>query len=623
MCGISGFIGHGNQSTLKKMTDTLSHRGPDAEGFWSEPLTGVYLGHRRLSIVDLSCGQQPMTNQDESIIIVFNGEIYNYLELRDELKALGFVFKSHHSDTEVLIHGYQAWGSKLPSKLNGMWSFAIYDKIHGKLFCSRDRFGKKPFFYTRQNGTFAFASELSALTRHPQVRAALSKTALKKYFGYGYIPAPSTIYEQIYKLPGGHSLTVDLPTGQFRIEKYWEFVIEPMDKIPQNPEQVWGEELRGLIDKAVKRRLMSDVPLGAFLSGGIDSSTVAAYAVKNLGNSKLKTFSIGFDVDDFDETQYSFQMAKLLDTDHCMERLSIETAKELLPEIMAKLDEPMGDSSILPTFLLCQHTRKYVTVALGGDGADELFAGYDPFRALKWAEQYQKLIPKPLHQGIRMVFSRMPVSHGYMSLDFKIKRTLRGLSYPDKLWLPVWMATLDADEMQDLFSEPVDIEEVFSEAIAYWDSCKSSDIYNKTMEFYVKLYLQDDVLVKVDRASMMNSLEVRAPFLDIELVDFIRKIPSSYKFRDGQTKYILKKALEPVLPANILYRSKQGFGVPIGKWFKDGVFSFPDVSPSAYLNGDFTTGKLADHKKGISDQRAFLWNHWVLSNFLQKCEIVG
>lgn len=615
MCGIAGFIGYGDIDNLKKMTDVIEHRGPDEGGFWAEEEKGVFFGHRRLSIVDLSGGKQPMTTSDGALVIIFNGEIYNFQELRNQLIEMGHVFKSDHSDTEVLLHGYRAWGKELPLKLNGMWAFAIYDKREGTIFCSRDRFGKKPFFYTMQKDTFIFASELSALCCHPVVEKNLSQIALKKYFGYGYIPAPYTIYKQIYKLPGGYSLTFNLKTRQIITAKYWDFIIEPTDSIPNKPEEVWGEELRDLISKAVKRRLMSDVPLGAFLSGGVDSSTIAAFAVKNLGANKLRTFSIGFDVPDFDETEFSAQVAKMLNTEHFMDKLSVEKARNLLPEIIHKLDEPMGDSSILPTYLLCNHTRRFVTVALGGDGADELFAGYDPFIALKWADLYKKIIPNSLHQGIRMVLSRLPVSHGKMSLDFRIKRTLRGLSYPAKLWLPVWMASLDINELRELFLEPVDLEEIFSEAIECWENCNSPSMIDKTMQFFVKLYLQDNILVKVDRASMMNSLEVRAPFLDIELVDFVRKIPASYKFRNGETKYILKKAMEPLLPKNILYRNKQGFGVPIGKWFHEGAFS-RDLCTTNCLNKDFISLKLKEHIKGYSDQRAFLWNQWILNNFL-------
>jgi asparagine synthase (glutamine-hydrolysing) len=599
-------------AVLKRMNDAITHRGPDAEGLWRDEAAGVHFGHRRLSIVDIGGGLQPMWTPDGSLGVIFNGEIYNHLDLRAELSALGHRFQTDHSDTEVLLHGYRAWGPEFVRRLNGMWSFVLYDRDQRRLFCSRDRFGKKPLYYSVRGGTFIFASELSALRKHPLAPSQVSTRSLKKYFAYGYIPAPSTILEGVYRLPGGHSLTFDLATRDVRVEKYWDFVIEPFDSVPANPEVEWGERLVELISAAVKRRLMSDVPLGFFLSGGIDSSSVAALATRHMERSRMNTFSIGFDEASFDESRYADQVARELGTNHHSDVLSLEKARSLLPEIVRRLDEPMGDSSLLPTYLLCRHTRSQVTVALGGDGADELFAGYDPFRALRAAEYYAKLMPRPVHEAVRLVMGRLPVSHANMSFDFRLKRTLRGLSYPPRLWCPVWMGTLDPEEIAALFREPVDIEDVYSEAIEQWDACKQHDLVDKVLQFYTKLYLQDDILTKVDRASMMHSLEVRAPYLDIELVDFVRRIPHQYKFRNGETKYILKKALETVLPHNILYRPKKGFGVPIGPWFREGMLEEGAATDWGALDHDFVRRKFADHRAGRSDERAFLWNAWLL-----------
>jgi asparagine synthase (glutamine-hydrolysing) len=275
----------------------------------------------------------------------------------------------------------------------------------------------------------------------------------------------------------------------------------------------------------------------------------------------------------------------------------------------------MGDSSLLPTYLLSKFTRTQVKVALGGDAGDELFAGYDPFAALRKAEIYSRFVPRPLHQAICLLAARMPVSHNYMSLDFRLKRTLRGLSYPPRLWLPVWTAPLDARELAELFNEPTDMEDVFSEAIAAWEGCAQTDSVDRTLQYFTKLYLQDDILVKVDRATMMHGLEARAPFLDIDFVNFVRRIPSDWKYRHGHTKYILKKALEPVLPADVLWRKKQGFGVPIGAWFRDGHLSVESM-PLASLNGTFVQTRLAEHRAGLTDQRAFLWDAWILGEWL-------
>ncbi len=623
MCGISGFIGQGTDSDLRRMTDALAHRGPDAAGYWTDPSRGIYLGHRRLSILDLSGGAQPMVTTDGAYVIIFNGEIYNFAELRAELVARGHKFVTDHSDTEVLLNGFREWGADLPRRLNGMWAFVIYDRSARELFASRDRFGKKPFFYTVQNGAFVFGSELSAVRLHPAVRSGVSKRALKKYFGYGYIPAPHSILENVFKLPGGHSLWLDCESLAIRTEKYWDFVLEPFagNEIPGKPEEVWGEELRARLDAAVKCRLVADVPVGIFLSGGIDSSAITAFASRHVPAGRLKTFSIGFEEASFDESSYARRVAQLFKTDHYLEILSLEKAAALLPAITRRLDEPMGDSSLLPTYLLSGFTRQHVKVALGGDAGDELFAGYDPFRALHLAETYRKLVPRPVHQAICLLAARLPVSHRNMSFDFRLKRMLRGLGQPPRLWLPVWMSSLGPDELSELFNEPTDLEDVFSEAIAAWEGCAQTDVIDRTLQFYTKLYLQDDILVKVDRATMMHGLEARAPFLDINLVDFARRIPAAWKYRHGQTKYILKKALEPVLPADVLYRKKKGFGVPIGAWFRDGQLGVDAAAPIAGLNSAFVQQKLAEHRNGRADQRAFLWNAWLLQSWAARPEL--
>ncbi len=612
MCGIAGFVGAGDRETLARMTGVLVHRGPDDSGLWDNGT--VYLGHRRLAIVDLADGHQPMSTSDGALTVIFNGEIYNHGELRAELKAHGHVFQTDHSDTEVLLHGYRQWGAALPTRLNGMWAFALHDRNNGQLFCSRDRFGKKPFFYALGPRNFIFGSELTALIQHPDVSRNLSRRALQKYFAYGYIPAPLSIYEAVKKLPGGCSLTLDTATLNCRVERYWDLVLEPFEQIPSNPEEEWGAQIRELLDRAVQRRLMSDVPLGVFLSGGIDSSAVTAFASRHLPAGQLKTFNVGFDEKSFDESKYARQVADFFGTDHHTETLSLDRAHNLLDECLSRLDEPLGDSSLLPTYLLNRFTRQHVTVALGGDGGDELFAGYDPFQALGKAQFYQALIPHPIHQGIRALFNRLPVSHANMSLDFKIKRTLRGLSYRPSFWLPVWMGSLDPVELEELFDGPIVLEDLYSEAIEQWEACPQTDLVDKTLQFYAKLYLQDDIMVKVDRASMMHSLEIRAPFLDIELVDFVRRIPSSYKLRQGTTRYILKKALEPVLPREILYRTKKGFGSPIGAWFKNGTLQM-NGNRISLLQNNFIREKTAAHLAGKSDERAFLWNTYVLNRW--------
>ena len=330
---------------------------------------------------------------------------------------------------------------------------AIHDRDRGCLFMSRDRFGKKPLYYFKEGETFGFASELPALLQHPSCPRDLSPLSLKKYFAYCYIPAPRSIYERVWKLPGGHSFTFDLASRELKTWRWWEFVLETGG--PLRDEEILCEEIRATLERAVQRRLMSDVPLGVFLSGGIDSSAIAALAAKHVPAGQLNTFSIGFNEASFDESGYAQFVAERLGTRHRNETLDLDKSTALLPEIVARLDEPLGDGSLLPTYLLSRFTRQHVTVALGGDGGDELFAGYDPFRALRAAELYAKFVPRPVHHAIRLLAARLPVSHENVSFDFKIKRTLMGLSSPPKLWNAVWMGALEPSGLAQLFREPV------------------------------------------------------------------------------------------------------------------------------------------------------------------------
>jgi asparagine synthase (glutamine-hydrolysing) len=608
MCGIAGFFGAGDEATLHRMTARIAHRGPDDEAFLTEPDRGVFLGFRRLAILDIAGGKQPMTTADGALTVVFNGQIYNFAELRKELTQLGARFVTDHSDTEVLLHGWRQWDKELPQRLNGMWAFAIYDRSKREVFFSRDRFGKKPFFYFAGKNVFAFASELTALREHPQVPSALNERALRKYFAYGYVPAPLTFLEGVAKLPAAHSLTLDLATMQHRVARYWQYQPEP--QLDARPETELVEEFRARLDAAVARRLVADVPVGCFLSGGIDSSTVTALAMRHAGKDRIKAFSIGFEEATFDETRYARTVAQHVGADHQIETLSVQRALDILPDIAERWDEPIADSSMLPTYLLCQHARKQVTVALGGDGADELLAGYDPFRALRYARWYEKLVPKPLHRGISMLIARMPVSHRYMSLDFRLKRTLRGLDHPAHLWLPVWMAPLAPSELNELFFAPLDLDEVYSEAIEAWDNCASNDPIERTIAFYIRLYLQDDILVKVDRASMLHSLEVRAPFLDCELVDFVRRLPADMKLRSNMSKRILRQCAKSLLPKDVLTRSKQGFAVPVGAWLANGTIGSTDSVSGP--RAPFWQRQLAEQQARSADHRQYLWSEIAL-----------
>ncbi len=617
MCGIAGFVAAravAGRDVLERMTRVLAHRGPDAEGYFLDAERGVHLGHRRLSIVDLSGGAQPMATADQDLVIVFNGEIYNHAELRAELQSKGCRFQTDHSDTEVLLEGYREWGEGMLERLNGMFAFAIFDKVHRKLFIARDRFGKKPLYWFQRDGVFAFASELTALLRHPGSPRNESPIALKKYFAYGYIPAPHTVIEGIQKLPGGWCGTLDIASSRWNKRKWWEFRLEPSSAEATHEQcNRWAAELLEVLDLAVKRRLMSDVPLGVFLSGGIDSSAVAALASRHLPAGRLRTFSVGFTDPSFDELSYAREAAAFIGSVHESEVLDLSRAREMIPGLLARLDEPMGDGSLLPTWLLCGFTRRHVTVALGGDGGDELFAGYDPFKALRAADLYASLVPRAIHPALLMLASWIPVSHANISLDFKIKRMLRGLSYGEKLRLPVWMGPLEARQIDDYFGDHTAPEELYSEAIEAWDSAgEHASRVDRASEFFTRLYLQDDILAKVDRASMLHGLEARSPFLDLEVVDFARKIPHTVKLRGGTTKWILKRALQPVLPASILYRKKKGFGTPLGQWFRDKALA-PEIPVG--ISGSFVKRAVHSHQIGRGDERLFLWCQHVLGEW--------
>ena len=613
MCGIAGFLGRGAPADLQRMSAALQHRGPDGAGAWSRPEDGVFLAHRRLAIIDIGGGAQPMTTRDGGLVVVFNGEIYNHVELRRELESSGHRFQSDHCDTEVLLHGYREWGEDLPGRLNGMWAFAIYDCHRRRTFLSRDRFGQKPLFYTFQNGTFAFASELGGLIRHSQVRASVSPLSVQKYFAYGFLPAPHSIYDGIYKLPGGHNLSVDAAQLQPVLRRYWDFQLEPSSDLAGQAEVDLATELRALLKQAVDRHLISDVPVGLFLSGGLDSSTIARFATESSGTRPLWSFCVGFDAPEFDESAQAELVARSFGTQHVHARLTSSELEPLAREVAGRIDEPQGDCSLIPTALLCRTARRRVTVALGGDGADELFCGYDTFRAVRLAERYARLIPRPVHQAVRVAAALLPTRYGYMTFDFRLRRLLRGLSYRPEFWNPVWLGPLGPAELSECFNDPVDPECVYSEAIDLWDGCGYEDAIDRATQFYVKLYLQDGILAKIDRAGMLSSLEVRSPFLDTELVDFIRRLPGAMRFRKSQTKYLLRRAMQGLLPPGVLSRKKHGFPFPAGEWLRNGQLREDSFRPVSGQRPEFVAERWRRHQQGQSDERQFLWSQWVLS----------
>jgi asparagine synthase (glutamine-hydrolysing) len=587
------------------MTRTLAHRGPDGEGFFVDPRRPVFLGHRRLAILDVEGGAQPFWNEDGTVCVIFNGEIYNHRELRYELQARGHVFRSDHSDTEVLVHGFEEWGSRLAVRLNGMFAFAAYDTQSGALYLARDRFGEKPLYYCHRPGLFAFASELHAVRCHPRCTTAIDPLAVQKYFAHGFIPAPNALYRDCHKLPGGFSLLFDTVEGTLKLENYWRFELAPDPSLERRGESDLAEELRHLLLQATRRRLISDVPLGLFLSGGVDSGTVLACATRE--TRAVKTFTIGFTEPSFDESAYARQLAERMGTDHRCEVLSLDLARTLLPEVLSRLDEPIADPSIVPTYLLSHFTAQHVTVALSGDGGDELFAGYDPFQALAPAALYDAVVPGAVHRALRGLVERIPTSDANMGVDFILKRTLLGLSYPRDLWNSVWLSPLAPESWCEMFDAPFCPEEVYSEVLARWHREESLSLQERTLEFYTQFYLQDNILAKVDRAAMMNSLESRAVFLDNDVVDFCMRLPARWKYRRGQRKYLLKKAMAPLLPADVLARKKKGFGIPIARWLRLLPPVIDRIAAEGLMKPEAIVSRWNAHRAGREDHRLFLW----------------
>lgn len=561
-----------------------------------------------------------MWNEDGSVAVIFNGEIYNHRQLRTLLVERGHVFRSDHSDTEVLVHGYEEWGEGVASRLNGMFALAVWDRRRRSIFLARDRFGEKPLFWYQDDDLFIFASELSAMSGHRQFRAEVDQRSLMKFLGYGFIPAPNAFFKRARKLPGGHWLRYRLEDQHVTTRPYWTFRIEPPDT-PVDEDEA-AEELREHLLRATERRLMSDVSLGVFLSGGIDSSAVTAAAVALKGGSEVKTFAIGFAESSYDESAFAKRVSTFLGTDHHEEKLTMDVAQGLIGDVLSRLDEPMGDASILPTYLLCRFARTKVAVALSGDGGDELFAGYDTFAALRMARLYRACIPAIAHRGLRRMSELLPRSGRNMSFDFKLRRALAGLGHPAEYWNPLWLAPLDQEALGSLLNERIEIEDLYSEAVDLWNGATATNLLDRTMEFYTRLYLQDGILVKSDRASMMNGLESRAVFLDNDLVDFARRLPAGLKMKRGVRKYLLKKAMRGMLPDDIIDRRKKGFGIPLYDWLRR--LPYPgDHGFGLRLETGMARRCHREHRDGAHDHRLFLWCWTVLQqNWTSKAALI-
>ncbi len=616
MCGIAGWANLENkpsqnrgEAVLRSMCNRMRHRGPDSEGIWLNE--SVALGMRRLSIIDLHTGEQPVFSEDKQTIAVMNGEIYNFREIRRDLEKRGHKFETQ-TDTEVLPHLYEEYGEAMLEHLNGMFAFALWDLPRKKLLLARDRFGEKPLYYGVFDNKLIFASEPKVLLENPHVKAEINLTALRQYLSFDYVPAPLSIYKNIYKLPAAHLLTVQ--NEEVKTRRFWnlsfrknggKFSIEQAAK-----------DLRELLADSVRMRLVSDVPLGILLSGGVDSSTVAAFATQ-FSSERVKTFSIGFEEDSFDESKYARQVAAHLRTEHYEEKLNVERAADLISEIGAWLDEPLSDGSLIPTFLLARFVKKHVTVALGGDGGDEIFAGYPMYFGHKMAGIYDS-IPRFLRSSlIEPVVNNLPVSTKNLSFDYKAKRFIAASKYDVVTRHHSWFGSFSIEQQNSLLTENVLAQssgDIYGGAKNLLKICDAQEQIEQMQFLDMNFYLAEDILTKVDRASMAVSLEVRAPFLDPRIAEFAAGLPLEYKLKSAKGKYILKQAVEDLLPKTILKRPKKGFGVPIAEWLKGNLNALlhdllaPErLKNQGLFDEKFVQKLITEHERGAASHHKQLW----------------
>ena len=623
MCGIVGIVRNDerpvDEQLLSRMNGAIRHRGPDDDGFYINGPVGLAM--RRLAIIDLKSGQQPIHNRDRTAWIVFNGEIYNYLEIRQQLEKLGSTFYTN-SDTEAIVHAYDQYGSDCPKYLRGMFAFAIWDERTQELFLARDRVGKKPLLYAEINGQLVFASEFSALLLHPDVSKDIQPEAIDCYLSFMCVPAPLTAYRAIRKLEPGHSLR--WRSGEIKVERYWR---PDFSRKLSISEEEAGERAVEILRDAVKVRLMSEVPLGAFLSGGIDSSAVVALMSQE-SSDRLKTFSIGFDEQDFSELQHARRVAKHVGADH-HEFVVRPDALEILPLLVEHYGEPYADSSAVPTYYVARETRQHVTVALNGDGGDESFAGYERYAAMALAETYKK-VPSFLRESvIKAAANLIPTSELGRSRIRSGKRFLEAAGLPKVDRYLRWVSTFDTTSKLRLYSDQfkrrVTIGHARSLLEPWFVGANGSGFIDSALHADLMTYLPNDLLVKVDIATMAVSLEARSPFLDHHVIEFAASLPERFKLRGLTTKYLLKKVLRKLLPSENLTRRKMGFGVPIGHWFRGTMQPFLReviLSERALSRGLFNHEVVQEfvdqHAAGNRDYSHQLWTLLMLELWFQR-----
>jgi asparagine synthase (glutamine-hydrolysing) len=616
MCGISGYVGDGCLGDLNAMASRLAHRGPDDADVWQSQAGEIPIGFafRRLVVIDPAGGRQPMHSENGDTVVLFNGEIYNHAELRQQLVNKGYRFKSHHSDTEVLVHGYREWGEDVVEHLNGMFAFAIWDNVRNCLIAATDRFGKKPFYFSKSRRGLAFASELLALACHRSIALDVDRAALARYFAFGFMPEDATLISAAEKLGAGQLLRYNGKSGELVIRRYWEFRIQPTPV--EGDWQEWKSNLRSLLERAVSRRLEADVPLGFLLSGGLDSAMVLALARQQQPDAALPCFTIGFEEPSYDESAAARITAGSLNATHHVEVFSLKRMCELTDEVLGRMDEPLADPSLLPTALLCQFARQHVKVALSGDGADELFAGYDTFAALPLAETYNRIIPNPVHRALVKLASLLPRREHNLSFDFKLRRALRGLGHEEALWHAAWLAPASVNEISRLFAQSYGADDLYQSVLRHQASSRTDHRRDQALEYYARFYLQSDILPKIDRSSMMYSLELRSPFLDKDIASFCASLPYHAKHGRGIQKRLLRDVASELLPPEILQRRKKGFGIPISTWLR--AMQRPALEPARALGLDTTMLNNAwdEHRHGHRDHRGLLWAWICLDRWL-------
>lgn len=627
MCGIVGIFDISdkreiNRNLLHVMNESQFHRGPDEGGLHIE--AGLGFGHRRLSIIDLSSGQQPMHSTDGNVVLTYNGEVYNFPELRKELEAMGYVFKTH-CDTEVIVYAWQAWGEDCVLRLRGMFAFAIWDRAKQTLFLARDRLGIKPLFYSLlKNGQFIFSSELKALKEHPELSREIEPTAIEEYFGFGYIPEPKTIYKNVSKLEPGHCLAIKYGVKSFQSRQYWDV---GFSSELQGTEAELGEELIERVREAVEIRTVADVPLGAFLSGGVDSSAIVAM-MAGLTNEPVNTCSISFGDPKFNESKFAAQVAERYHTAHRVEQVDPEDFS-LIDQLAGIYDEPYADSSALPTYRVCELAKKQATVVLSGDGGDENLAGYRRYRWHTYEDRMRSVMPDIIRKPLFGFMGQIYPKADWAPKIFRAKSTFESIGR-DSLEGYFHSVSVQSNEFrQQLFSRQLKQDLQGYQAVEVFrkhaENAPTDNAQSMVQYLDLKTYLPGDILTKVDRASMAHGLEVRVPLLDHELVEWIARLPPDLKLHKREGKYIFKKSLERYLPNDILYRPKMGFSVPLDSWFKgplkdqvqNALLGEP-MRQCGLFDQAFLQKVVSQHQSGLRDYSSPIWSLLMFERFLRK-----